>query len=131
MAEYALQVIPDAKTSDQFRWLLLELDGRTSSYHASQASDCGFDNWSDALNDGTLALAQATHHDEYENEATDPVGNADCATGAVGAAYASHQDPDVGSRSPGRSGSGLREGMPGPQQDSDWYGDTPRSGEGT
>jgi hypothetical protein len=94
MPEYALQVVPDDEHHDRFRWLLLEeVDENPLSYIAYEGSDCDFKTWGDALNAGTLALARACGHGEYENEAADPVGDTDCAQPIGPAAYVSRANP--------------------------------------
>jgi hypothetical protein len=71
---YALQVLTDDPGS--FRWVLTEVDGNQTSDHS--AAECDFDTYADALNAGTVTLA-AVDGQPYENEAIDPVGDADCA----------------------------------------------------
>jgi len=74
MSPHALMVIADEPGT--FHWVLLEVDGRHVDPLGS--STCQFDSYAAALNDGTVALAAADGQ-PYENEAADPVGDADCA----------------------------------------------------
>lgn len=46
-----------------------------------RTAECEFEDWAAALDAGTLALA-AAEGQAYENEAADPVGDADCSDGA-------------------------------------------------
>jgi hypothetical protein len=113
MPDYALQVVPDDEHDGRFRWLLLEeVDENPLSYLAHEVSDCRFDTWGDALNAGTLALARACGHGEYDNEAADPVGDADCARPAAPSAYVSRVNPRTA----------PQEDAPRPGQTSNRYG---------
>lgn len=71
---YALHIIEEEP--DAWRWVIVELDGET--VHPNSYSDSDYGTYADALNAGTLALAAADGQ-PYENEAADPVGDADCA----------------------------------------------------
>jgi hypothetical protein len=73
MPIYSLNV--SQEEADIFRWVLVEIDGERVLPHSHAA--CGFDSYEAALNAGTLALA-AADGEEFENEAADPVGDADC-----------------------------------------------------
>jgi hypothetical protein len=90
---YALQVLPDADHDGQFHWVVLEEhpDGG-GQFTPHSAGECGFDSYEAALNAGTLALAAADGQ-PYENEATDSVGDADCAQPIGPAAYVSRANP--------------------------------------
>lgn len=70
---HALQILSENPGS--WRWVLITLDGTTTACHS--AAECAFSSYADALNAGTLALANADGQ-PYENEAADPVGDADC-----------------------------------------------------
>ncbi len=75
---YALQVIADPDDSNSYRWVVLEQAGNDAGkFREHSASDCEFSEWSAALDAGTLALA-AAEGQPYENEAADPVDDADC-----------------------------------------------------
>ena len=76
MPRHALQVISD--DPGNYRWVLLAPTEDALEFEAHSAADCAFDNYESALNAGTLALAKADG-EAYENEAADPVGDADCA----------------------------------------------------
>lgn len=71
---YALHIVEEEP--DTYRWVLLEIDGE--NLIPNTHSDCEYGTYADALNAGTLALAAADGQ-PYENEAADPVGDADCA----------------------------------------------------
>jgi hypothetical protein len=70
---HALQILSDERGT--FRWTVVTVDGDRVSCHS--AAECDFASYADALNAGTLALAKADGQ-PYENEAADPVGDADC-----------------------------------------------------
>ena len=75
MERYALEVI--SYEPGTYRWSILELpvDGLEFQAHSEAVFD--FQTYADALDAGTLALA--TLNDEPdENEAADPLGDADC-----------------------------------------------------
>lgn len=74
MSIYSLNVSQEEPGA--YRWVLVEIDGETVAPHSH--AECHFDSYETALNAGTLALA-AADGEEYENEAADPVGDADCA----------------------------------------------------
>lgn len=76
MSHHALQVITDDPGS--YRWVLLAPTEDWDRFDAHSSAECDFDTYEDALNAGTLALA-AADGESYENEAADPVGDADCA----------------------------------------------------
>ena len=107
MSEFdlALKVVRDDEHYEQFRWLLLVDDEEARGrHHVHEMSDCAFDTWADALNAGTVALARAEGQ-SYENEAADPVGDADCAAEAsyaattkAPAAYVSRDDLRKGAK---------------------------------
>lgn len=76
---YALQVLEDPDDDGQWHWVVLEQHPEhAGTFTPHSAGDCGFDTFADALNSGTLGLAQAVGQ-PYENEAADPVGYAECA----------------------------------------------------
>jgi len=78
MPSHCLQIIADPDHEETFRWVVLEqepLDAHVFKHHST--SECDFDSWAAALDAGTLALA-AAEGQAYENEAADPVGDADC-----------------------------------------------------
>ena len=75
MKRHALQVISD---DEGFRWVLLAPTDDALIFDPHSAAGCDFDDYEAALNAGTLALAAADEQ-PYENEAADPVGDADCA----------------------------------------------------
>lgn len=78
MPSYSLQVLLDPDDSNSYRWVVLEQDPQDSfTFKPHSAAECDFDTWAAALNAGTLALA-AAEGQPYENEAADPVGDADC-----------------------------------------------------
>lgn len=82
MSEYALQVVRDDEHHDRWRWVIHEITNEcpfTGVPH--EAAECDFAEWGDALNAGTIALAKVEGQ-PYENEASDPVGDADCAAPA-------------------------------------------------
>lgn len=75
---YCLQVISDPDQDDLYRWIILEQDEQDAlKFKPHSAAECDFADWGAALNAGTLALA-AAEGQPYENEASDPVGDADC-----------------------------------------------------
>lgn len=75
---YALQVITDPDDTNSYRWVVLAQEpDDIGRFREHSASDCDFTDWAAALDAGTLALAAAEGR-PYENEAADPVGNADC-----------------------------------------------------
>lgn len=74
MNQHALMVVADEPGT--FHWVLLKIDGQVATSHSQ--SECAFEDYESALNAGTLALA-AVDEQPYENEAADPVGDADCA----------------------------------------------------
>jgi hypothetical protein len=75
---YCLQVIADPDQEDSFRWIILEQDEQDAlTFKPHSAAECDFPKWGAALDAGTLALA-AAEGQSYENEAADPVGDADC-----------------------------------------------------
>jgi len=76
MKRHALQVISDGPGN--FRWVLLASIADWNVFREHSATACYFDTYESALNAGTLALA-AADQEPYENEAADPVGDADCA----------------------------------------------------
>ncbi|CAN7751883.1 hypothetical protein LJR066_006709 [Acidovorax sp. LjRoot66] len=81
MASYCLQIIPDPDQDETFRWIVLEQEANEALvFKPHSASECDFDSWASALDAGTLALA-AAEGQPYENEAADPVGDADCSKG--------------------------------------------------
>lgn len=75
---YALQIVADPDDTASYRWIVLAQEpddaGRFSEH---SAAECAFDDWAAALDAGTVALA-AAEAQPYENEAADPVGDADC-----------------------------------------------------
>ncbi len=76
---YCLQIISDPDSTDSYRWIILEQEpDEALIFKPHSAAECDFDSWAAALDAGTLALAHAEGQ-PYENEATDPVGDADCA----------------------------------------------------
>ena len=76
---YCLQIIADPDDAESFRWIVLEQESNDALvFKPHSAADCDFDSWAAALDAGTWALAQAEGQ-PYENEAADPVGDADCA----------------------------------------------------
>ena len=79
MKRHALQVISD--DPGNFRWVLLAPTDDWNVFGEHSAADCDFDTYEAALNAGALALAAADVQ-PYENEAADPVGDADCALAA-------------------------------------------------
>jgi len=70
---HALQIQSDGPRA--WRWRLETFDRDTVRTHA--LAECAFDTYADAMNAGTLALSRADGQ-PYENEAADPVGDADC-----------------------------------------------------
>lgn len=75
---YALQVITDPDDTNSYRWVVLAQEpDDVGRFREHSASDCDFTDWAAALDAGTLALAAAEGR-PYENEAADPVGDADC-----------------------------------------------------
>ena len=77
MDRYALQVSTEENPAT-YRWKILEASGGSRSFNLHSTSECDFDSYANALNAGTLALARLDG-EPYENEAADPVGDADCA----------------------------------------------------
>ncbi len=78
---YALQVFKDGE-DHQYHWAVLEEHPDDSgTFTPYSGGECGFSTFADALNAGTLALARA-EGEPYENEAADPVGDADCEVAA-------------------------------------------------
>lgn len=78
MPSHCLQVIPDPDDENSFRWVILEqVPNEALVFTPHSAAECEFDSWAAALDAGTLALAKAEGM-PYENEAADPVGDADC-----------------------------------------------------
>lgn len=75
MLSHAPQVIAD--DPGHFRWMPLAPGADTLTFEAHSHAECEFDSYEAALNAGTLALAAADEQ-PYENEAADPVGDADC-----------------------------------------------------
>ena len=76
---YCLQIIPDPDSADSYRWIILEQEpDEALIFKPHSATEFDFDSWAAALDAGTLALAHAEGQ-PYENEAADPVGDADCA----------------------------------------------------
>lgn len=75
---FCLQIIPDPDDAASYRWIILEQEPNEALvFKPHSASQCDFDSWAAALDAGTLALA-AVEGQPYENEAADPVGDADC-----------------------------------------------------
>lgn len=80
MPSHCLQIIPDPDNEQAFRWIVLEQEQNEALvFRPHSASNCDFDSWGAALDAGTLALAKAEGQ-AYENEAADPVGDADCSS---------------------------------------------------
>lgn len=78
MTSHCLQIIADPDNEDAFRWIVLEQElNEALVFKPHSESQCDFDSWAAALDAGTLALAAAEGR-QYENEAADPVGDADC-----------------------------------------------------
>ncbi|MCZ2498122.1 hypothetical protein GN316_15260 [Xylophilus sp. Kf1] len=75
MPSHSLQIISD--DPGNFRWVLLAPTEDWDRFVEHSAAGCDFDTYEAALNAGTLALAAADEQ-PYENEAADPVGDADC-----------------------------------------------------
>ncbi|QHJ00138.1 hypothetical protein GT347_20420 [Xylophilus rhododendri] len=73
MTSHALQVLSD--DPGHFRWVVLHVDGERVI--TEMVAECYVGSYEAALNAGTLALAAADEQ-PYENEAADPVGDADC-----------------------------------------------------
>lgn len=79
MPSHCLQIIADPDHEETFRWVVLEQEPHDAYiFKPHSASECDFDSWAAALDAGTLAFA-AAEGQPYENEAADPVGDADCA----------------------------------------------------
>lgn len=75
---HSLQVISDPDQETSYRWVILEQDEQDALvFKPHSAAECDFDSWGGALNAGTVALANAERQ-AYENEAADPVADADC-----------------------------------------------------
>lgn len=75
---YALQIIEDPDDAKSYRWVVLaQAPDDAGTFREHSASECEFNDWGAALDAGTLALA-AAEGQAYENEAADPVGDADC-----------------------------------------------------
>lgn len=75
---YCLQIISDPDDAKSFRWTVLEQEPNEALvFKHHSASECDYDSWAAALDAGTLALAHAEGQ-PYENEAADPVSDADC-----------------------------------------------------
>lgn len=80
MPSHCLQIIPDSDNEQAFRWIVLEQEQNEALvFRPHSASECDFESWGAALDAGTLALAKAEGQ-AYENEAADPVGDADCSS---------------------------------------------------
>ncbi len=78
MPSFALQIIIDPDDGQGYRWVVLEQDTDDAfAFRPHSSAECDFDEWASALDAGTLALA-AAEGQPYENEAADPVGDADC-----------------------------------------------------
>lgn len=75
MTYHALQILSDDPGT--FRWVVLKPTDDALVFEEHSVADCDFAVYADALNAGTLALAKADG-EPYENEAADPVGDADC-----------------------------------------------------
>lgn len=75
---YALQILEDPDDANSYRWVVLaQAQDDAGTFREHTASECEFSEWGAALDAGTLALA-AAEGQPYENEAADPVGDADC-----------------------------------------------------
>lgn len=82
MPSFALQILTDPDEPSTFSWVVLEQDPEDAfTFRPHSAADCEFEDWAAALDAGTLALA-AAEGQAYENEAADPVGDADCSSDA-------------------------------------------------
>ena len=81
MKRHALQVVSD--DSGNFRWMLLAPTPDWNVFDEHSAADYDFETYYEALNAGMVALTAADEQ-PFENEATDPVGDADCAEAADG-----------------------------------------------
>ena len=75
---HALQIVADSDDSGSYRWIVLAQDPHEAGvFHEHSTSECHYSDWGAALDAGTLALA-AAEGQAYENEAADPVSDADC-----------------------------------------------------
>ena len=75
MKRHALLINPD--DVDAFRWVVMVRQAEGKPFVEHSSAECDFPDYAAALNAGTLALAAADEQ-PYENEAADPVGDADC-----------------------------------------------------
>lgn len=74
MQGHLLQILSERAGS--YRWIL-HRSIAPDRHEQVDAADCDYATFADALNAGTVALAKADG-EPYENEAADPVGDADC-----------------------------------------------------